>query len=121
VHEFQADRDCLFRDWPLAVLVGRRTRRGAELVAAAVQDHRRGLLIGERTAGEPYVESTIFLPGSGDGLRLGTGLFERPRGEPFQRLLRPGTVRSATVENESPGGIEPDRLNGLALQAAVKE
>jgi hypothetical protein len=92
------------------------------MVAAAVQDHRRGLIFGEQTAGDAYAESTILVPGSGDGVRLVTGVYERPSGESFLTPLRARTGRIAGLGEESTTGIQPDRLKpGLALEAAVKE
>ena len=51
VQEFRADRDCLFRDMPLAVLVDKNTSGSGEWIAAALQDNRAAVVIGEPTAG----------------------------------------------------------------------
>jgi carboxyl-terminal processing protease len=85
--KFTADRDCLFRDMPLAVLVDRNTNGPAEWVAAALQDaeppkqkRRRAIIVGDRVLGEPdnYVRSAFPLPGGDESLILATGAWERP-------------------------------------------
>ncbi len=60
VREFTAGRDCVFRDWPLAILIDQDTRGAAEWVAAALQDApspnrqfgRRATIVGTPSAGD---------------------------------------------------------------------
>ena len=66
-------------DLPLAVLVNRGTASAAEIVAGAVQDHRRGLVIGERTFGAGTVLSTVRLS-DGSAILLGTAQWLTPAG-----------------------------------------
>lgn len=47
---------------PLVVLVGPRTASGAEIVAAALQDHRRALVLGEKTFAKGTVETLLGYP-----------------------------------------------------------
>ena len=113
IRDFHADRDCLFRDLPLAILVSQETRGGGEWVAAALQDSGQAIVVGEQTAGNAFVDSTIALSGSGNGLRLATGIFERPSGRPFQ--TRRGRRDPADDAPETPGnesGIRPDTIVG---------
>jgi carboxyl-terminal processing protease len=77
--EYKADRDCLFRDMPIAVLVGKNTGAMAESVAAALQDNHRAVLVGEPTRGEPGVTSLIALPDKQGALILRTGMRERAK------------------------------------------
>src|SRR5262249_18724039 len=89
------------------------TSGGGEWVAAALQDNGQAIVIGEQTAGNAFVDSTIVLAGSGNGLRLATGIFERPSRKPFQarRGRRdPGEDSAETPGNES--GIRPDTVVG---------
>lgn len=79
VREYRADRECLFRNWPLAVLVNEYTRgEGAELLAAALQDNRRGPLVGEPTRGDGTVRSFVPLPDDLGALIFRTGVVESP-------------------------------------------
>jgi DNA-binding transcriptional ArsR family regulator len=87
VQEVRADRECLFRGWPLAVLVDRGTSGQAAAVAAALQDNGRAALVGEGTRGEGYVNSLVALPDGQGSLALRTGRVERAakdRGWPVQ-------------------------------------
>jgi C-terminal peptidase prc len=79
--EFRADRDCLFRNWPLAVLVNGETRdRTAGAVAAALQDHGRAVLVGEQTNVDGLVGTLFALPDQSGGIALATGQLERASG-----------------------------------------
>jgi len=109
--EFYADRDCLFRDLPLAILIDQQTYGGAEWIAAALQDSGQAILIGENSAGHAFVETTVVLPGSGDGLRLATGIFERPSGKPFQGPSRwRDKSKHADETAANAAGIRPDKI-----------
>jgi carboxyl-terminal processing protease len=71
------------RKAPLVMLVDRGTAAGAEIVAAALQDHGRAPVIGEKTFGAGTVQTIIPLGGS-DALRLTTARFYRPAGQPIE-------------------------------------
>jgi carboxyl-terminal processing protease len=73
----------LARGLPLVVLVNGGTAREAELVAGALQDNRRGVLLGTQTFGESSIESVIPLPGNG-AIRLTTSRFMTPTGRQIQ-------------------------------------
>jgi carboxyl-terminal processing protease len=83
VREFHADRDRLFRDLPVSVLVDGKTRGGPEWVAAALQDNHAATLVGETTGGFGFAFDRVPFPGSGDLLQLATGVFERAGGVPI--------------------------------------
>jgi C-terminal peptidase prc len=90
--EFRADRDCLFRDWPLAVLVNERTGGPAEWVAAALQDARRdgirAIVVGRPSRGDNFVKRAVPLPGRDESMVLATGVWERPDAERLSRDTR---------------------------------
>lgn len=63
-------------DGPLAVLVDRETSSGAEMVAAAIQDRGRGLVVGEQTSGLGTIQNPVDLDrGAVDGRRPGERRF----------------------------------------------
>ena len=68
---------------PIVALVNGGTGRGAELVAGALQDNRRAILVGTKTFGESSIETLIPLNGSG-AIRLTTARFETPSGHVIQ-------------------------------------
>jgi carboxyl-terminal processing protease len=70
---------------PLVVLVNGETRGGAELIAAALQDHRRAAVVGARTRGKGNSQSPIPLLLPQTELKLTTGVFVRPSGRNLHR------------------------------------
>lgn len=58
---FEAKPDAVLTDLPLAVLVNNYTASGAELVAGAIQDDQRGVLIGQKTYGKGTVQQIFPL------------------------------------------------------------
>jgi carboxyl-terminal processing protease len=76
---------------PIVVLVDAGTASAAEIVAGALQDHRRGLVLGERTFGKGSVQTLIPLGNGSTALRLTTARYYTPAGRSVQE-----------------GGINPD-------------
>jgi len=71
--------------YPLVVLVNEGSASASEIVAGAIQDHKRGIIIGTRTFGKGSVQTIIPLPG-GAGLRLTTARYYTPAGKSIQAL-----------------------------------
>jgi carboxyl-terminal processing protease len=72
------------RDYPLVVLVNRYTASAAEIVAGAIQDHDRGLIVGETTFGKGLVQ-TVYPLSENTGLALTTAKYYTPSGRLIQR------------------------------------
>jgi C-terminal peptidase prc len=77
LREYKADRDCLFRDMPMVVLVGEHTSALSAIVAAALQDRGRAVVVGEMPKTELIVTGLVNLPEERGALRLRTGRVER--------------------------------------------
>jgi C-terminal peptidase prc len=75
--EYRADRECLFRDWPIAVLIDDSLDRQHALVVAALQDNNRAVVVGEPTKNDGYVNTMVKLPDGKTGLIFRTGMLER--------------------------------------------
>jgi carboxyl-terminal processing protease len=71
---------------PMAVLVNGATSFGAEIVAAALQDHRRAAVIGRRTAGRALVREYFEVPGAGSLILPVSEVF-RSSGANLERLV----------------------------------
>jgi len=65
---------------PLAVLVNRHSASGSEIVAGAIKDNGRGLVIGETTYGKASVQTIIPLDGDHGALKLTTAKYYTPSG-----------------------------------------
>jgi carboxyl-terminal processing protease len=83
VQTFTADPARFITDAPVAVLINRGTYGAAELTAAAIEDAKRGDIIGEHTFGEGSVQKTIELP-DGAALLLTVAKYETPSGKKIQ-------------------------------------
>jgi carboxyl-terminal processing protease len=87
VTEARADRECLFRQWPVVALVNEEIDRAHAMVLAALQDHGRAVLVGEATKSDGFVDSLVDLPDGQGALVVRTGRVERAaegRGWPLQ-------------------------------------
>lgn len=79
-----ADQDQTFRannfntrNLPLVLLVDENSASASEIVAGAINDHKRGQIVGRKTYGKWSVQSIVHLPG-GTGLKLTTAKFYSP-------------------------------------------
>jgi len=72
------------KDYPIVVLVNRGTASAAEIVAGAIQDHDRGLILGESTFGKGLVQ-TVYPLSENTGLALTTAKYYTPSGRLIQR------------------------------------
>ena len=65
------------RRFPLVLLIDENSASASEIVAGAINDHKRGQIVGRKTYGKWSVQSIIHLPG-GTGLKLTTAKFYSP-------------------------------------------
>ena len=82
--DYHATADGEFTDIPLVVIVNRNSASASEIVAGAIQDHDRGLIVGETTFGKALVQS-IYRVSHGAGLALTTARYYTPSGRMIQR------------------------------------
>jgi carboxyl-terminal processing protease len=73
-------------DFPLAILINGKTASASEIVAGAMQDHDRAVIIGEPSFGKGLVQS-VFPLAESTGLALTTALYYTPSGRSIQKPL----------------------------------
>ena len=100
-----ATDDGLLQEAPVVVLVDQHSASASEIVAGALQDHDRALLVGRRTFGKGLVQRQYDLE-DGSGLRLTVARFYTPSGRLLQRDET--TTDSLTTEVDTAG--VPDSL-----------
>ncbi|MDR5898944.1 S41 family peptidase [Halomonas vilamensis] len=81
--EFSATPDTPAGDIPLVVLINGGSASAAEIVAGAIQDQRRGVIMGTDSFGKGSVQQIMPL-GNGEGLKLTTALYYTPNGRSIQ-------------------------------------
>ncbi|HWG42763.1 MAG TPA: S41 family peptidase [Gemmataceae bacterium] len=81
---FRSTNEDKLLDFPMVVLINGESTGGAEMIAAALQDHHRAVMVGQRTRGKGNVQK---LRGFGSiGLKVTSGTILRPSGKPLHRF-----------------------------------
>ena len=82
--DFHAEENGAYQKIPLIVLVNRQSASASEIVSGSIQDHDRGLVVGETTFGKALVQS-LYRISNQAGLALTTGQYFTPSGRLIQR------------------------------------
>lgn len=80
---FSAKKGDLTNGLPLVVLINEGSASASEIVAGAMQDHRRGVIVGLKTFGKGSVQTVRSVPGVG-GIRITTARYYTPSGNSIQ-------------------------------------
>ncbi len=106
--EFHASGKAPFADLPMITLVNGGSASGSEIVAGALQDHKRSLIMGAQSYGKASVQSVIPLS-DGSGLRLTVAHYYTPLGRSIARN-----------EKAKTGGITPDMPVAVSQETEAK-
>jgi carboxyl-terminal processing protease len=105
---FRSTNENKHNDFPMVVLINSDSTGGAELIAAALQDHHRAVLVGQRTHGKGNVQALPPL-GAVGLLKITSGTIARPSGKPLHRF--------PDSKPEDPWGVHPDPGHEFRLSA----
>lgn len=121
---WQADAAELLPGVPMVVLVDRRSASASELVAAALQENERALVMGQRSFGKGTVQSTISLGGELGALKLTTAHYYAPSGRVVQKVgVAPDielAAGAATPAGEAPPRPVQARIDPAQCAAVFK-
>ncbi len=108
---WKAHKEGTYTGFPMVVLVNRYSASASEIVAACLQDHKRALVVGERTWGKGSVQNLIPLENNHSALKLTTSSYYRPSGKNIHRF--------PNAKEEDEWGVHPD--DGYEVKMSSRE
>ena len=97
-----------FADFPMVVLVNQNSASAAEIVSACLQDHKRAMVVGQRSYGKGSVQNIIELEDGNSVLKLTVATYHRPSGKNIHRFKN--------AKDTDEWGVSPDP--GLEVKLA---
>lgn len=97
---WSAEKEGTYSGFPMAILVNRFSASASEIVSAALQDHKRAVVVGERSWGKGSVQNVIELESGASALKLTTAQYLRPSGRNIHKF--PG------AKDDEEWGVGPD-------------
>ncbi len=97
--------------YPMAILLNRYSASASEIVAAALQDHARAIIVGERSFGKGSVQNLIEMEENTTALKLTTASYWRPSGRNIHRF--------PDAKEEDEWGVKPDK--GYEVKLTTEE
>lgn len=92
-----SDNNGSFHDAQVAVLIDEYSASASEIMAGALQDNDRGLVVGRRSFGKGLVQKQTYLPDS-SAIRLTTARYYTPSGRCVQKTYKMGDENSYSLE-----------------------
>jgi carboxyl-terminal processing protease len=98
---YNAQKDSPYEELPMVVLVNQNSASASEIVSAALQDHHRATIIGQRSYGKGSVQNIFELDDGNSVLKLTVASYYRPSGENIHRFRHSKT--------SDKWGVSPDQ------------
>ncbi|MGE5443947.1 MAG: S41 family peptidase [Ignavibacteriales bacterium] len=115
--EYYATKKANFHNYPLIVLVNKGSASASEVVAEALQDDKRAVILGTKTFGKGSVQTIIRLD-DGSGLKLTTAKFYAPSGRSISQV---GVTPDVVVENSKTGDAQLERAVELIRTSQINK
>jgi carboxyl-terminal processing protease len=119
--KFFAQKDSPVMDFPIVVLVNGGSASASEIVAGALQDHKRAIVLGTKTFGKGSVQTILPLDDN-SALRLTTARYFTPKGRSIQATgIVPDIIVESTpqqdgkAEERKRSGVREENLPGHLL------
>ncbi|HIB28251.1 MAG TPA: PDZ domain-containing protein [Candidatus Thioglobus sp.] len=104
--KFKTERGDILLDSPMVVLINKGSASASEIVAGALQDHKRAIIMGSTSFGKGSVQTIIELDG-GYGLKITTARYYTPNGRSIQAkgIVPDIELKNISLENEKEESI----------------
>ncbi|NQU24438.1 MAG: S41 family peptidase [Candidatus Nealsonbacteria bacterium] len=103
IDQYDAHAEGTFSGFPVAVLVNQNSASASEIVAACLQDHKRAIVVGQRSYGKGTVQKVFELEDNLGALKLTTAKYCRPNGKNIHRRRNPDDGE------EEEWGVKPNK------------
>jgi len=116
--EYNSDKKCC--DLPLVILVNENSASASEILAAAIQEHDRGKIIGTNTYGKGVVQTMVTFDADGAGMQYTSAVYYTPNGNSIHEL---GISPDIVINADESFRLYPEKANlldDLQLQKAVE-
>jgi carboxyl-terminal processing protease len=115
---WEAHKQGAYEGFPMVILVNRYSASASEIVSACLQDHKRAVIVGERTWGKGSVQNVIEMENGQSLLKLTTSAYKRPSGKNIHRF--------PNSREADEWGVRPDpgyelRLTDEDLYALIRD
>ncbi len=98
-----------YLNFPMVCLVNNGSASGSEIVAACLQDHKRAVIVGERSYGKGSVQNIQAFPATNGEIKLTTASFWRPNGKNLNKTSVKNYEKMTKEELEKEDwGVRPD-------------
>lgn len=106
---YEAQKDGMYTDFPMVVLINGGSASAAEILSACLQDHKRAKVVGQRSFGKGSVQNIIELEGGNSVLKLTVATYQRPSGKNIHRFKN--------AKDSDEWGVSPDQGLEVKLTA----